>query len=152
MRFQASVEGEWWPSWLKEAPAGNTGAGGGGGPGARREAGWRAAPVCVTTGGVTFQHAVGQASLPLFHRGGCESRPVRSRVSALGTWQGMTSARKRGQAWQEGVGLLDRGRHGRSYQLSKKQEGLQGDTQWGLHAGPGSRTPHRCGQHEWASG
>lgn len=72
MRFQASVGGEWWPSWLKEAPAGNTGAGGGG-----REAGWRAAPGCVTTGGVSFQHAVGQVSLPSFHRGGCESRPVK---------------------------------------------------------------------------
>ena len=31
--------------------------------------------------------------------------PGQSRVSALGTRQGLTSARKRGQAWQEGAGL-----------------------------------------------
>ena len=49
--------------------------------GARRQGGEQ--PLCVTTGGVTFQHAVGQASLSLFHSGGCESRPIRSRVSAL---------------------------------------------------------------------
>lgn len=48
------------------------------GVGARRQGGER--PLCVTTGGVTFQHAVG---LSLFHRGGRESRPIRSRVSAL---------------------------------------------------------------------
>lgn len=121
---------------------GTQGEGRGGAPGGRVES----SPCVYNDRRRHLSTCCGQLPLTLFHRGGCESRPVRSRVSALESTARMTATRKKDRPGRKGWGFWTGVGMGVATSSARSRRACR-DTQWGLHAGPRSRT-HRCGQHE----